>query len=145
LFRDSSPGHAELWFFGWTPENYRERFTLMPLPAVAVLPLIIDAAHQFEDQDLFDTPTLVDIRPEHEIMIVKNQKSSRSVVVGEFIPLDKLEEIKQYSMRFRPTEAYTAAEYTQHIQDALDTAKRLHAEETTSLEAAKAENRKLVK
>ena len=53
LFRDSSPGHAELWFFGWTPQNYRDQFALMPLPAVAVFPLILDAIHQFEDHELY--------------------------------------------------------------------------------------------
>lgn len=145
LFRDSSPGHAELWFFGWTPENYREQFALMPLPALAVLPLIIDAAHQFEDQDLFDTPILVDIRPEHEIIIVKNQKSTRSIVVGEFIPLDKLEKLKEFSLRFRPSTPYTAQEYTDHIHQALETAKRLHAEEDAAIEAARAERRKIVR
>jgi hypothetical protein len=145
LFRDSSPGHAELWFFGWTPENYREQFTLMPLPAVAVLPIILDAVHQFEDHELFNTPTLVDIRPQHEIMIVKNQKSRRSIVIGEFIPQDKLTELKRFSLKFKPTTPYTAVEYTEHIQDALEIAKRLHKEEEDALEVVKTEKRKIVR
>lgn len=130
IFRDSSPGHAELWFFGWTPQNYREKFALTPLPAAAILPIMIDAVHQFEDKDLFSAPTLVDIRPEHEIMIVKNQKSQRSIVVGEFMPMSKLKELKEFSLQFRPMTPYTGDEYEQHIKDALVMANRLHAEET---------------
>jgi len=142
LFRDSSPGHAELWFFGWTPQNYRDQFALMPLPAVAVLPLILDAVHQFEDHELYTTPILIDIRPEHEIMIVKNQKSQRSVVVGEFIPSDKLEALKQYSLQFRPPDPYTTIEYEKHIEVALDLAKRLQREENNAIETVKVEKRK---
>ena len=141
LFRDSSPGHAELWFFGWTPQNYRDQFALMPLPAVAVLPLILDAVHQFEDHVLFNTPTLVDIRPEHEVMIIKNQKSKRSVVINEFLTHEKMEEIKKFAMQFRPLGAYTADEYEKHIQDALSMARRLQAEEEVNAERVQAENR----
>jgi hypothetical protein len=142
IFRDSSPGHAELWFFGWTPQNYRDQFALMPLPAVAVLPLILDAVHQFEDHELYSTPTIVDIRPEHEIIIVKNQKSERSVVVGEFIPLDKLEELKKFSLQFRPPDPYTTVEYTNHIQESLDLARRLQREENAVMETVKVEKRR---
>lgn len=145
LFRDSSPGHAELWFFGWTPQNYREQFALTPLPAVAVLPIILDAVRNFDDQELFDTPTLVDIRPEHEVMIIKNQKSKRSVVIGEFVPLNKLEKIKEMTMQFRPSGAYTVGEYKQHIQDALIMAQRLHAEQEQNAESVRADSRKPLK
>jgi len=145
LFRDSSPGHAELWFFGWTPQNYREQFALTPMPAVAVLPMILDAVNQFEDQELYDTPILIDIRPEHEIMIIKNQKSKRSLVVGEFMPYEKFEEMKQLSLRFKPLSEYSVADYQQHIYAAVAKAKRLHMEELEALEVAKTENRKPVR
>ena len=145
LFRDSSPGHAELWFFGWTPQNYREKFVLTPLPAVAVLPIILDAVHQFDDHILFSTPTLIDIRPEHEVMIIKNQKSKRSVVINEFLTHEKMEEVKKFAMQFRPLGAYTADEYEAHIHDALSMARRLQAEEEANAERVQAAKRKPLK
>lgn len=140
LFRDSSPGHAELWFFGWTPQNYRKKFVLNPLPAVAVLPVILSAVHQFKDHELFNTPTIVDIRPEHEIMIVKNQKSENVLLISEFIAEDKLEELKELSLKYTP-DAYTAQAYDDHIENALILAQQLHNEEMLKKQQSIAQRR----
>ena len=88
---------------------------------------------------------LFDFAPEHEVLIVKNQKSTRSIIIGEFMPLEKLEELKKFTVQFKPPTAYTAEEYEQHIQDALLVAKRLHAEEAGAVETVRGENRKIVK
>lgn len=39
---DISPGHTELWFPGWTPENFRKTYPFYPIPAVLMVPLIIN-------------------------------------------------------------------------------------------------------
>lgn len=43
--RNVSPGHVELWSFGWTPKNYRQRLPYYPLPGSVFIPYIIQAAH----------------------------------------------------------------------------------------------------
>jgi pimeloyl-ACP methyl ester carboxylesterase len=38
-----SPGHIELWFFGWTPSLYHKAFPFYPLPAAVFIPYIMEA------------------------------------------------------------------------------------------------------
>lgn len=45
LFRNASPGHSELWSFGWT-YNYRKYLPIYPLPAAAFLGYITNALQQ---------------------------------------------------------------------------------------------------
>lgn len=41
--RKTSPGHFELWFFGWGSHRYRPEFCLYPLPIATLIPAIIDS------------------------------------------------------------------------------------------------------
>lgn len=67
LLRDISPGHAEMWFFGWTPLNYRRHFPLYPLPTMALIPFII----QQLKIDTCDPIMVADIRPEFRTILIK--------------------------------------------------------------------------
>ncbi len=97
--RDASPGHSELWFFSWTPANYREHFPLNPLPAASLIPLIIREARNFADMKWSEKPTLIDIRPEHELVIIKNQKSKQILTISEFLPISEQKRLRDIVLR----------------------------------------------
>lgn len=119
--RDASPGHTELWFFGWTPANYRSYYVLYPLPSVALVPMIVQTTHYFEETDLFQKPTLIDIRPEHEIIVIKNQKSQRVLTITKFLSKDEFNTLKTEILKYAPAE-YTPELYNGRIQVALEQA-----------------------
>ncbi len=123
--RDASPGHTELWFFGWTPANYRENFPLYPLPIVALVPIIVKAAHAFDEHKLFEKPTLIDIRPQHELILIKNQKSKRVLTVAPFFTAQEFEDLTSKVLMYQP-DNYTAEYYMSRIVDAHTTAKEEH-------------------
>lgn len=127
FLRNASPGHTELWFFGWTPANYRSNFPLNPLPVVSFIPIIIQSALDFEEKSLFEKPTLIDIRPEHELILIKNQKSHRVLTVKPFLTPEAFEKLKQDVISCTP-ENFTAEYYTSRIVDAYSKAKDEHHE-----------------
>ena len=89
----------------------------------------------------FIHPTIVDIRPEHEIIIVKNQKSSRTVLVGEFMPERRLEELKKLSLKFNHLIPIPLLIMNSILKSSLDIACLLEQENNESRNA-KAEQRK---
>ncbi|MFI5332918.1 MAG: hypothetical protein ACHQVS_02330 [Candidatus Babeliales bacterium] len=120
--RDASPGHTELWFFGWTPANYRGHFPLYPLPSSALVPMIVQATNYFDEADLFQKPTLIDIRPEHEIIVIKNQKSQRVLTITKFLSKEEFNALKTEILKYAPAE-YTPELYNGRIQVAFQQAK----------------------
>ncbi len=71
LLRTVSPGHAELWFFGWTPFNYRKNFPLYPFPSIAIIPYITRYFTSKDSLDCSINPCVFDVRPEFEQIVVK--------------------------------------------------------------------------
>lgn len=127
--RDSSPGHIELWFFGWTPANYRENYIFYPLPLAVFTPVIIDAIDKIKDraqEPREKKPILVDIRPEHECMVIKNQKSTKNVSVIDFPTVSEIHKMQDFAKQYAP-DAYTAQEYDEHISRAYDKARDEYA------------------
>ncbi|MCL4361368.1 hypothetical protein M1446_03365 [Candidatus Dependentiae bacterium] len=49
LKQNIAPGHTELWFFGWTPDNYRKSFPLHPLPVAVFLPALINHTQKSDE------------------------------------------------------------------------------------------------
>jgi len=123
FMRNASPGHIELWFFGWTPVNYRKHFPLNPLPIVAIMPIILQVVNDFQEKSLFKKPTLIDIRPEHEIMVIKNQKSQRVLTFARFLTHEEMKKLAQRVLCYAP-DHYTAPMYNDRIQAACDQAYR---------------------
>ncbi|MGA9531012.1 MAG: hypothetical protein WBQ73_03945 [Candidatus Babeliales bacterium] len=83
FLRDISPGHLELWCFGWHQGCYRERSPLYPFPIVIFVPLISYVLERYDDEQGASPSTyIVDFRPEYELVIVRN-KGKREVVVYE--------------------------------------------------------------
>lgn len=44
---NQSPGHIELWFFGWISSNYRKNFCLYPLPAGVFVPYLTNVSQTY--------------------------------------------------------------------------------------------------
>lgn len=125
--RDASPGHTELWFFSWTPANYRDHFPLNPLPAASLVPLIVREARNFTDMRWFEKPTLIDIRPEHELVIVKNQKSKQVLTISEFLPISEQQRLSSMVMSYAPHD-YTNERYMGRIKVAYTQAQETRME-----------------
>lgn len=49
---DHSPTHKDLWFFGWSPEYCQTNSPLYPLPAVILLPLVMNLVEQIQSNDV---------------------------------------------------------------------------------------------
>jgi hypothetical protein len=63
---NQSPGHIELWFFGWTPNNYRKNLDMYPLSGAVFIPYLVCAAEKINCPHV-----TVDIRPESEKSLVR--------------------------------------------------------------------------
>jgi hypothetical protein len=123
--RDASPGHIELWFFSWTPSNYRPDFVIAPLPLVIFLPRLLKDLNETLSRAQCPNrkkPVIIDIRPEHEHMIIKNQKSWKNVTITEFFDQETMNRFAQMTEPYKP-DNYTLEEYEYHIEMALDRAK----------------------
>lgn len=118
LLRDSSPGHAELWFFGWTPVHYRDSFALKPLPTVSILPYILSSIDAIKVPLSPKHPVIVDIRPEHGVILIKNVTKKRFYKVIEFLPREVFKSLQESALQYKP-ENYSIALYEDCIQKAV--------------------------
>lgn len=122
LLRDISPGHIELWFFGWTPSNYRPHFTIAPLPLLVFMPLVIRAAQTSQMQaPKPQKPIVMDLRPEYQQIIVKNQKSWKNITITEFFDKKTIQLLIDMCKPYIP-DNYSSDEYEYHIQQAMENA-----------------------
>jgi len=138
LLRDASPGHTELWFFGWTPGNYRNNFPLYPLPAASLIPLILREARNFQHKEWYEKPTLIDIRPEQEVILIRNQKSKKMLTIAQFLPKSELNRLGKQVMQYKP-EIYNQELYFGGIQKALQQAQDMHSQKVKKHKMAKKE------
>jgi len=129
--RDASPGHIELWFFGWTPSNYRKDYILNPLPIAVFAPVIIDAIDKTKDRVCSASnkkPILVDIRPENECMVIKNQKSPHNVSIVDFPSVKDIHHMQDFTKQFAPS-SYSVQDYNNNINKAYDRARDEYVDE----------------
>lgn len=117
--RRASPGHAELWLFGWTPHNYRRKYALYPLPTIALTPFII--AHlQSLPQRRPKKSWRVTIMPEHErITFAYPHTNPRTF---KFLEKEKLKTLKKEILGYAP-ENY-ARLYYHKVKEATQSARQ---------------------
>ena len=118
LLRDVSPGHFELWFFGWTPVRYRDHYPLHPLPTVSLAPVLTYHADKISASLTPEQSVVADIRPEHNIIIFRPQNSRHVHSTIPYIAPKKLEQLKQTILQHEP-KLYSDEIYNDHIQDAV--------------------------
>lgn len=122
LLRDASPGHLELWFFGWTNDKYRTHFPLYPLPAAIFTPYIISIAEEYKDCIHDPYPVTIDIRPELEYtLVLQRSKKARFADQISFIDAGLFEMYRTQALHAQPLDT-DGKTYQEHIKDALDAA-----------------------
>lgn len=112
LLRKMSPGHAELWFFGWTPLNYRSKFPLYPFPTISITPFIVQYLQQSNPCGSLFT---LDIRPEYRTLIIKSKCPTRTVRIMTYLSAQQDQELRQKIEAFAPKN-YTSKEYCQRLE-----------------------------
>ncbi len=125
LLTNASPGHAELWFFGWTPLHYRDNFPLKPLPSAVMIPAIVKGVESVESELSPRRPIIVDVRPDHGFILVKNLKNKRFKKLVGSIPREKLDRIKKKVQAYAPAN-YTIEAYNKHVEAALEKATKFY-------------------
>jgi hypothetical protein len=120
-FRNVSPGHIELWFFGWTPKNYRPTFPLYPLPIVAFMPFIIKSIEPYESDP--NVPITITIDVHRNSMLVNNHIGDGQPQALPFIGISKFLELKDFALKFKPdSELFNQKIYDEHINQAYNQA-----------------------
>ena len=121
LMRDASPGHLELWFFGWTNDKYRLNFPLYPLPTAIFIPYILHIAEEYCDRIHDPYPFTIDIRPELCYTLVSQKKRACFTDQVPFINADLLETCRTQTRHMMP-ENIDSKTYQEQIKQALDEA-----------------------
>ncbi len=117
--RDSSPGHCELWFFGWTHAHYRTHFPFSPLPIVAILPYILETIKEVEHTLPRQEHIIADIRPHQETLVVRTKNSCHKKHICNFLNNDQLEDLKDRAREFS-FKRVTYEDYKEHIKAAFE-------------------------
>lgn len=136
--RNASPGHAELWFFGWTAVHYSQSFPIEPLPTIALLPLILNSIDTLEER-FYQAPFIIaDIRPHQEILLFKadNRHATRPLITQEH-----MKRLQEFAHQFEPKDGYPPELYEEHIKTAFNQASRTYQENNSTLRR----NRKIKK
>jgi hypothetical protein len=122
LLRDASPGHLELWFFGWTNDKYRTYFPLYPLPAAVFIPYLIHTAEDFAECIYDPYPCTIDMRPELGYTIVSQRcKKGKFAEQIPFIDEELFEIYKKQASQVQPLNTDNDT-YQEKIKEALDAA-----------------------
>lgn len=116
--RNVSPGHSELWFFGWTPMHYRKTFPFYPLPLVTFLPYIVDALDPLEATHNPECPILVTIDTSTSQMNLRDTSECGCNGINRpFIDGCTLNALKQEALSYRPDPAlYNWYKFDQQIE-----------------------------
>jgi len=120
LLVDSSPGHGEVWFFGWTPQFYRKNFALYPLPMISILPFIQHHLATTEGGELPRKSVIVaDVRPNQNTILFKRKYNDKTVLLNKepFPDHQQLKTVIEGIVPYIP-KSYTKAEYQKHTDDA---------------------------
>lgn len=128
LLRDISPGHSELWFFGWTPVNYRTHYPLYPLPTAAFIPTIVYHAEKMAPHIGPENSIIADIRPEHNVILFRQHNKHEIHSSVAYVPKEKLNKLHEAVLQCKP-ELYSHEIYNSHIQDAVGRAQEMRNNE----------------
>ena len=128
LLRDMSPGHVELWFFGWTPLHYRDDYPLYPLPTIAFAPVIMHHAEKIAESNTPENSIVADIRPQHNVIIFRKRYDYQVHSTVAYMPKDKLNKLSEAILQCKP-ELYSNDIYNAHIQDAVRNAHNIRTSE----------------
>ena len=110
-YHDRSPGHIELWFFGWENNSYRERFPLHPLPTAMLIPSLITAAEKTMPHE---TDLVMDVYPSCNKIDVRKRGYYKKETTT-FLEPELLDQLRQKACDARP-ECFKCDDYQSQIQ-----------------------------
>lgn len=119
-WKNKSPGHIELWFFGWTPDNYRTDLLFYPLPGLTFIPYII---HLIKEEEAFFDPyhrIVADIRPDFNTVLLRqdsDKKKWRLKIKELFSKNTTMQLLKDLAHSFAPHQYQTLSEYRKRIEE----------------------------
>ncbi len=125
LLRDCSPGHLEFWFFGWSPKHYRESFIMYPLPAFITIPYILHYIRQIRNDIVTPYPITVDIRPEFDVMLIKQRKYNNFTHIFPFLSHEQMDHLNEIAYKVAIDSSFED-EYLQHVEDSFERAKEYY-------------------
>lgn len=112
---DRSPGHIELWFFGW-PEHkkalYRGHFPLHPLPVILFIPQILDTVEQTAQS----TSVVIELLPYLSKITVRT-RYRRKKTWTDFLPYEKISRMQEEARQNKP-DSFDRSTYLAHIKTA---------------------------
>ena len=112
-----SPGHSELWFFGW-PEHrhssYRKYFPLYPIPIVCLLPAIIAAVEAKMPQEKH---VILELNPHSAQTFLRKRHIFKKYKINCFSK-SLLNRLKIHAESYKPLD-YTRDLHQQHIDSAI--------------------------
>lgn len=92
-YADYSPGHTELWFFGWTPFNYRREFPLYPFGLVHLLPIFLTAL----EKQKMSAAASIQLYPYEQKLCVNG-------IFSDFLSKEQMESLAQKALSYAPSE-----------------------------------------
>lgn len=101
--KKKSPGHFELWFFGWTPHYYRKTFPFYPIPVVAYLPWILNAVEESTPQNSTSPLLTVSINPTDDLMTIAHACSSHAKY-KPFLSSEVRSQLKDMMIPYKPVQ-----------------------------------------
>lgn len=113
---DFSPGHTELWSFGWMESDVRIDFPFFPLPIGTFLPYYQKAIEEYPDATA--RHFITNLNHVENNMFVWPRFSFRRDEMP-FIPPSFLESLYQYVEENRPKQ-FSKQEYNVHINNAIE-------------------------
>ena len=93
---NQSPGHVELWSFGWTGSMYRKNLSMYPVCGAVFIPFLIHAAHEAHNDHV-----KVDIRPEQERAFVTTKLGCKRICIP-FMSCSEYQAFLDKAMSFHP-------------------------------------------
>lgn len=132
LLRDMSPGHAELWFFGWTPLYYRDTYPLYPLPTISFAPVILHHAEKIAKSISPEHSIVADIRPQHNVILFRKYQDSQVHSTVPYITEGKLKTLHDVILQCKP-QLYSNDIYKAHIHDAARHAQQIMSKENSPI------------
>ncbi len=94
---NQSPGHSELWFFGWTQTSYRKNLNMYPLPASLFTPYLVHSAKKVPCKNI-----QIDIRPCKERALIHSKNTGDTVIVP-FLRQHEYTELIKEAFEFHPS------------------------------------------
>lgn len=123
LIRDVSPGHTELWFFGWTQCSYRPSLPFCPLPIATLIPTLLYYIKKAEPCLNPCKTAYLTVNTYYNTVTVKENRRGKVVVSDTWIN-NRINDYVALANQFKPS--YTKEYYQKRRQQAFDQAREWH-------------------